>query len=126
MRTHINCFRKHPAISFKSSTPLSKWPSAEDLGSRSLTTEKGECLQRGLPPETTVDSGLSQVCLGYRLPQPGKPGRDAGARGQEEALSRAAKERMGDGATARCKNFHFSAHEVQKTPNNEKILKVIK
>ena len=100
MRTHVTCFRKHPASSFKSSTPLSKWPSAEDLGSRSLATEKGGCLQRGLPPETTMDSGLSQVCLGYRLPLPGKPGRDGGARGQEEALSHAAKQRMGDGAMA--------------------------
>ena len=118
--------QEDPASSFKSSTPLSKWPSAEELGSRSLTTEKGGCLQRGLPPETTMGSGLSQVCLGYKLPQPGEPWWDGGFRGQEEALSQAAKQRMGDGDTANFRNFHLSALEEQKAPKNENMFKVIK
>lgn len=57
--------------------------------------KKEEACRGGLPPETTVDRGLSQVCSGYRLPRLRDPRRDGGARGREAAQCPTAKQRMG-------------------------------
>lgn len=88
--------------------------------------KKEEVFRGGLPPETTVDRGPSQMCSGYRLLRLRDPRRDGGARGREAAQCPTAKQRMGGPVVANHVSFQFSAHEAQKTPNIEKTFTVIK